>query len=96
MTTRMTRMDVEVLITLPKVPHGCNVPEIAEVVMGKTDSPSLGVVRRTLRRFRSLLYVETVSTRPYGRKDIYGIRADKWRCVQAMLKEQTAARGKSQ
>jgi len=82
---KLSDLDVEVLITLPKEPYGVTVPEIAEDVVGRTDSPALGQVRRTLRRFRPWLYFEFVNTRPYGRKDVYGIRADRWLEMQEIL-----------
>jgi len=81
----VSEFDASVLATLPKEPLAWSVPEIAEDVIGKTDSPSLGHVRAALRRHKSLLYVEFVNTRPYGHKDTYGIRADRWRDVQAAL-----------
>lgn len=80
-------IDAAVLAVLPKEPLSCAVPDVAEDVLGKADSPSLGRVRRTLRRFKGVLYAEFISTRPYGRKDTYGIRADRWRDVQDALSD---------
>ena len=74
-----------VLEALPQEPLAWDVPDLAEELFGQTDSQALSRVKQALAGLQDLLFIRNENTRPYGRKDSYGIRADRWREVQEMF-----------
>lgn len=85
MPPNFTPLAIQILDCLPKEPGACPLPEIARDVLGKADSLSLSQIKQALCQLKDYLYVEMKNTRPYGYKDHYGVRADRWSEVQDFL-----------
>lgn len=87
MLSELSEDERNVLAALPKEPLCHSVPDMAEDLFGGTHSVALSRVKRVLAVLdvEELVYIESRNTRPYGHKDYYGIRADRWADVLAMF-----------
>lgn len=72
------------LMALPKEPIAHSVPDLATDIFGGATSKALSRAKAALKELNAITFTETVSTRPYGHKVHYGIRADKWQEVMAV------------
>ena len=82
----------EVLAALPMEPLAWPAPDLAIEIHGRADSKTLSRVKAALDALDKLrvLYIDSINTRPYGRKEWFGVRADRWADVQAAFPHGTA------